>query len=337
MADDQKILIVDDDADIRTFLEISLSLHGFEILAASDGAEAIEIAIAEHPSLILMDVMMPNVDGLEALRRLRGDARTSDIPVILVTAKSLGADKVAGLADGADDYITKPFDPEELVARVQSTMRRTSEMRTVSPLTGLPGNSRIELELARRVDSRESFSLMYADLNQFKAYNDYYGFMAGDKVLKGLSELLLSIVAELRIPTSFVGHIGGDDFVLVVPEERTEDVARAICEQFDAIAPSFYKPKDIRLGYIEVTDRQGRVTQFGPVSVSVGIAGTRTRTFTHSAEVVSIATEMKSFAKHASQGISNWALDRRGDKVDASAPGDAAGVERRSDDPVDEG
>ena len=126
------ILIVDDDPDIRTFLEISLSLHGFEILEAHDGQQALELAQEHRPALILMDVMMPNIDGLEALRRLRAHPRTGDIPVLLVTAKAQGADKVAGLAEGADDYITKPFDVGELVARVRSVLRRAQQMRDLS-------------------------------------------------------------------------------------------------------------------------------------------------------------------------------------------------------------
>src|SRR5918992_507980 len=180
----ETILIADDDSDIRRFVEINLRLEGFETLSASDGEEAYKMAIEEGPDLVLMDVMMPGIDGFELCQRLRTDPRTATASVIMLTAKSLSADKVVGLTAGADDYMIKPFDPLELVARVKSTLRRAREMREVNPLTGLPGNAIITQELQRRVETTEPFALMHVDLNNFKAFNDYYGFARGDTVLK---------------------------------------------------------------------------------------------------------------------------------------------------------
>src|SRR5919106_3778308 len=145
------VLVADDDEDIVRFVEVNLRLEGFEVITASDGEQALEMATESLPDLILLDVMMPRLDGFEVCQRLRHDGRTKHISVIMLTAKSLSADKVVGLTAGADDYIIKPFDPIELVARVRSRLRRNAEMRAVSPLTGLPGNHRIEEELADRV------------------------------------------------------------------------------------------------------------------------------------------------------------------------------------------
>ncbi|HEY0869240.1 MAG TPA: response regulator, partial [Acidothermaceae bacterium] len=145
------ILVVDDDADIVRFVEMNLRLEGYRVLVARDGVEALEMVTAEVPDLVLLDVMMPGFDGVEVTRRLRADSRTSTLPIIMLTAKTLSADRVLGLTTGADDYIIKPFDTLELVARVRSTLRRNAEARAVSPLTSLPGNVRIEDEIAGRV------------------------------------------------------------------------------------------------------------------------------------------------------------------------------------------
>ena len=307
----EHILVVDDDPDVRVFLEVTLDVAGYGLSFATNGEEAVACAVEEQPDLILMDVMMPQVDGFEAVRRLRQDGRVSHIPVILVTAKAQGVDKVEGLAAGADDYVTKPFDPQELVARVEATLRRAQQMRTTSPLTGLPGNARIEQELARRIEGNEKFAMLYADLNQFKAYNDHYGFMRGDDVIRGLADVIVEVVAEFGGGDTFVGHIGGDDFILVTGADQYEPIAQGICERFDERAPEFYDDQDLGTGYIEVADRQGNIRRFGLVSVSIGIAHNLRRVFTHQSQPVAVATEMKSYAKQASDGMSNWAVDRR--------------------------
>jgi len=305
------VLIVDDDEDIRMFLDVTLNLAGYEVAQAVDGADGVQKALEMHPAIVLMDVMMPRMDGITAIRRLRMDGRTSHLPIIVVTAKAQGDDKISGLAAGADDYITKPFDPDELVARVQSTLRRASEMRTVSPLTGLPGNTRIDQEITRRVDDGKPFALLYADLNHFKAVNDHYGFMRGDDVIRRAAELIVDIANEYGGPDTFVGHIGGDDFVLVVDSEGAEQIAETICTRFDEVAPSFYDESDRTMGGIHVADRQGQMRDYGFVSVSIGVAMSEGRDFTHPSQPVALATEMKSYAKNTSNGESNFAIDRR--------------------------
>lgn len=305
------ILIVDDDADIRTFLEVTLMLAGHDVIEAVDGEDGVRRALEDHPDLVLMDVMMPRLDGFGAIERLRADGRTSDLPIIVLTARGHAPDKVSGLTVGADDYITKPFDPDELVARVDATLRRSREMRTVSPLTGLPGNTRIERELRRRIEAGGGLALLYADLNQFKAYNDHYGFMRGDDVLRAFARVVVDVASRHGDRSTFIGHVGGDDFVLITDPAGAEELAGAVCAAFDEVVPGFYDAEDLEAGYIEVTDRRGTVTRFGLVAVSIGIATDRNRTFVHPTEPVAIATEMKSYAKLASDGPSNWALDRR--------------------------
>ncbi len=308
------ILVVDDDDDIRMFLDVTLKLAGYEVVQATDGEEGLQKAIDANPALVLMDVMMPKMDGVTAVRRLRLDGRTSHLPIIVLTAKAHADDKIVGLAAGADDYITKPFDPDELIARVQSTLRRAQQMRSVSPLTGLPGNTRIEQELHRRTSSGEAFGLLYADLNHFKAYNDQYGFMKGDEVIRTTASVIVDAVARFGDGEVFVGHIGGDDFVVVCAVEQVESIATSICSLLDERIKGHYDPEDLARGYIEVRDRRGDLQRYPPVSISIGITTSVGRTFSHHSQPVALATEMKSFAKKSAQEAkSNFAIDRRTD------------------------
>ncbi len=308
------VLIVDDDEDIRMFLDVTLKLAGFDVQQARDGEEGLQRAIEDRPALVLMDVMMPKMDGITAVRRLRLDGRTSHLPIIILTAKAHADDKIAGLAAGADDYITKPFDPDELVARVQSTLRRANEMRTVSPLTGLPGNTRIEQEITRRVEEGGEFALLYADLNNFKAFNDHYGFMKGDELIKATAEVIVDAVAQEGEPGDFIGHIGGDDFVVVCEVGHGEPIAKRIAELLDPRLRGHYAAEDLERGFIVVKDRKGEEQQFPPVTISIGVTTSTGREFTHPSQPIALATEMKSFAKKDGDGIrSNLAIDRRGE------------------------
>ena len=304
------VLVVDDDTDIARFIEINLRLEGFDVRVAHDGEQAEQSIDAETPDLVLLDVMMPKVDGVELCRRLRANPATANLPVIMLTAKSLSADKVVGLTAGADDYIIKPFDTLELVARVRSTLRRNAEMRAVSPLTGLPGNHRIEEELAERVTKAEPFAVLYLDLDNFKAFNDCYGFLRGDEVITLLATAARRAVMEAGEPAPFLGHIGGDDFVVVCLPDQAEPLAKRVVDVFDSSAPRLHDQMDCDRGYIEVTDRQGKARRFPLVSVSIGVAMSGNRMFADKREVVDVATEMKKVAK-ATVG-SSVAVDRRG-------------------------
>ena len=304
------VLVVDDDTDIARFIEINLRLEGFDVRVAHDGEQAEESIDEFTPDLVLLDVMMPKVDGVELCRRLRANPATANLPVIMLTAKSLSADKVVGLTAGADDYIIKPFDTLELVARVRSTLRRNAEMRAVSPLTGLPGNHRIEEELADRVVKAEPFAVLYLDLDNFKAFNDCYGFLRGDEVITLLATAARRAVMEAGEPAPFLGHIGGDDFVVVSLPEQAEALAKRVVDVFDSSAPRLHDAIDAERGYIEITDRQGKIRRFPLVSVSIGIAMSGNRMFADKREVVDVATEMKKVAK-TTLG-SSIAVDRRG-------------------------
>ena len=304
----ESILVVDDDPDIARFVEVNLRSAGYEVTVASDGEQALEKAGLLRPDLVLLDVMMPRIDGFEVAHRLRRNPQTANTSIIMLTAKALATDQVLGLTAGADDYIIKPFDPIELLARVKGTLRRAKEMRNLSPLTGLPGNIRIQEEIERMVREDLPFAVVYADLDNFKAYNDQKGFVRGDRLIQATARVVQDAVVEFSAD-GFVGHVGGDDFVAVLKPDVAEDVAKRIVETFDAQIHDFYEPEEVAQGFVEVEDRKGVVQRIPLAGISVGIATTDVRSFAHYGEAVSMATEMKQFAKREAR--SSYAIDRR--------------------------
>lgn len=306
----ERILVVDDDEDIVRVVKINLELEGFEVTTAGDGLEAVEAAIAAPPDLVLMDIMMPRMDGLTALRKMRSHPSLAGTSIVLLTARGLTEDRVEGLELGADDYVTKPFDVEELVARSKAVLRRTKAARDTSPLTGLPGNFRIGIELESRIASGKSFALVHCDLDNFKAYNDHYGFMRGDLVIKFSAEVLAAAVDDVEDDAGFVGHVGGDDFVVIVEGSVAEAFCKAVVERFDDGVLDYYDTADALRGYIEVTDRRGERYAFPMVSMSMGVVSNITRPIASQWEASAIAVEMKEFAKK--QPGSSYKIDRRG-------------------------
>jgi len=317
------VLVVDDDIDIARFIEVNLRLEGFDVMVAHDGVEALDAITKQMPDLALLDVMMPRLDGVELCRRLRSEPLTASLPVIMLTAKNLSVDKVVGLTAGADDYIIKPFDTLELVARVRSTLRRNAEMRAVSPLTGLPGNQRINEEIAARAAGEAPIAVCHVDLDNFKAFNDCYGWIRGDDVISLLATALKAAGAEVGEPAPFIGHVGGDDFVVICSPDQVEQLTNGVLRLFDEGVPDLHDPEDVANGYIAIVDRQGNERRFPLTSVSIGVAMTGRRQFRDHREIVAVATEMKAVAK----GIpgSAVAIDRRTDQVTAPpAPAEAS-------------
>jgi diguanylate cyclase (GGDEF)-like protein len=303
-----RVLVADDDVDVAGLVRMSLELEGFAVEVVPDGRRALERICADPPDVVLLDVMMPGLDGVEVVRRLRASAATAALPVLLLTARGLSADKVVGLTAGADDYIVKPFDTAELVARIRTTLRRTADVRAVSPLTGLPGNGRIELELRSRLSSGQAFAVSHVDLDEFKSYNDRYGFLRGDALLRALAACLLDAATD-EDPPVFVGHVGGDDFVVLSTAEQAERVAHRAVERFDEVVRAHYDADDVERGHLRVYDRRGELREHPIVSVSIGVAWHRAGDADARA-VVAAAGEMKAYAK--SRPGSVVAVDRRG-------------------------
>ncbi len=305
----ERILVVDDDPDILQFVQMNLELDGFRVETAPGGRQALERASENPPDLMLLDIMMPEIDGLTVLRRMRSNPTTGSVPVIILTARSLAEDRVRGLDLGADDYITKPFDLEELVARVRTVLRRSQQMRDLSPLTGLPGNFRISEALESRIEAGEQLAVVHSDLDNFKAFNDHYGFMRGDTVIKFTAKVLLEATEATTHGNVFVGHVGGDDFVSIVHADDMKAYCEDIMARFDDGILDYYDTADALQGYIEVTDRKGERHAYPICSLSMGVATTETKELTSEWEASSVAAEMKEVAK--SIPGTNYQVDRR--------------------------
>ncbi|HTU69237.1 MAG TPA: response regulator [Candidatus Baltobacteraceae bacterium] len=309
--DGHRVLVVDDDRNLRKIISTNLELAGFTVESASDGPEALRVIEQAQPDVVLLDLMMPHMDGYEVARRIRKHQNPSiaNVPIIILTAKGETEDKLRGFEAGADDYITKPFGPQELLARVRAKIRRVEVDSSLSPLTRLPGNLAIETELRRRIDDAESFAVIYIDLDNFKAFNDVYGFTHGDEAIQMLARITVDIVRRRGTNTDFVGHIGGDDFIVVTQPDRSEEIAKEIIAEFDRDIRNLYSAKDLRAGYIETRDRRGALNRFPIMTISMALVLNDRGQLGNYAQVGEAAAELKRYAKSIAGSV--YVKDKR--------------------------
>ncbi len=294
---EEKILVVDDEPDVLEVVKSRLELHGFQVITARDGEEALQKVEQGNPDLVLLDVTLPRKNGLEVLRALREDIMHVYLPVIMLTARGSLADKLAGIEAGADDYITKPFDSSELIARTRMILMRTSQGLDANPLTRLPGNVSIARETERRLRDKKKFSFLYLDLDKFKNFNDHYGYQRGDEAIKTLASIIVEVVRSPGNNNDFIGHIGGDDFVVITNRERPEDICRKIIERFDRVIIRLYDEEDRARNYIDSRGRDGKRSRIGMMTLSIGIVTSFPNEMTHSAEISQRGAELKTKAK----------------------------------------
>lgn len=301
-----RVLVVEDDEATRSALRSLLDDAGYLCDEASDGERAVAAMHAALFDLVLLDLGLPGMSGADVHRHLRRDPRTRFLPIVFLTAHTDREVKLAELEAGAEDFITKPYDAEELLARVGAAVRRWSGMRAVNPLSGLPGNPTITEEIDSRLARHEDFALLYVDIDRFKEFNDHYGFTRGDRVITLLSEILVSAAGQDQ---RFVGHIGGDDFVILAATDEAETLAEEITRRFDAAIRSLYDPGDRARGWIEARDRRGKLRHSPFATVSIGIVNIPPGRFDGATAAARAAAEVKEVAKRHSG--STWAVDRR--------------------------
>lgn len=306
-----KIIIVDDDPDIRDVLSLTLTEEGYEVLEAGDGEEGLELIKKKAPNLVIVDYNMPRMNGPTLVGIVKKDILLSHMPIIMLTGKSDVADKISGIDAGADDYVVKPFEPQELLARIKMILRRTERDLDANPLTRLPGNVSILNELQTRIDKKIPLAVAYCDLDKFKVYNDKYGFQHGDEVIRETARLLIRSTQEFGNPDDFIGHIGGDDFVVVSTPGKAEEICAKITSEFEKISPDFYNETDRAAGFIVGKDRKGVEQKFGLLSVSIGIVSNEKRELTHVAQIGEIGAELKEAAKRIER--SSFIKDKRTD------------------------
>ncbi|MDR1320368.1 MAG: response regulator [Gracilibacteraceae bacterium] len=301
----KKILVIDDSVFFRSQLCRIMKEAEYDVLEAGGGRDGLEQTDRERPDLVLLDIVMPPPDGFEVCRILRDRERHNLMPIILVTSSANLEEKLTGLELGADDYITKPFNERELLSRVRNTLRRVARNRSANPLTGLSGNVEIKDEINRRIALESKFAVIYIDIDNFKPFNDIYGFMRGDMAIKLMADILRILAGS----DDFIGHIGGDDFVIITGP----DDASALCEEcirrFDEKIASLYDQAHLAQGFISTTNRKGQPEIFPISTLSLSVVTNMYRSFSNELEIADVASELKHKLKQMPG--SNYLIDKR--------------------------
>jgi DNA-binding response OmpR family regulator len=296
------VLVVEDTTLISLVLQEPLESDGDRVVTVLNGEDAVQFALRKMPQLIVLNMMSADINGYEVIQRLRAHARTMYIPIIVVSAEHDPGDKVRAFRMGVDDYITAPFDPEELLERVRTQLRHVQQI-LLSRLIDLPGAFQVEITINCKLASQEPWSILYLDLDNFKAFNDAYGFLAGNEMIRLVGRICRRVVCEHGNLEDFVGHVGGDDFVVVTTPDRARHLSCRIIAAYKELSQPFYRPEDLKRGSISGVDRKGRPYQFPLVSLSIGIVNNQSF-LAHSLQEISyLVAEAKRNAKRSTDNI----------------------------------
>jgi diguanylate cyclase (GGDEF)-like protein len=292
---EKTIVVISQDAALSSIIEQILN-KSYRVLSFRGIHSAIDYIYNSIPDLVIMDINEQDRFTVSLLNNLKADPIFHQLPVLIVLDEIQSIPKWDVLF--VEDYIKKSDFEKEGLSRVDLCIVRSERISEVNPLTKLPGNISINRQIQARIDGGEVFALAYADLDHFKPFNDYYGFTRGDEVIRIAGRLILNIVKNVQSQGSFIGHIGGDDFLFIMNMSLVEEAAKEIIDAFDRIIPTLYEAEDRERGYIETQDRQSSTRQFPFVALSIGITSNEQKSFTHYGEITEVASEMKGQAKH---------------------------------------
>lgn len=304
----QEIYIIDDDdSSIVIFRELFKNDPDYKFISVK--TQQIDIALKNIPSLIVINEDAIDRNVVELCKKIRKDEDNTITPVIVVSSKDSKDHRVKILQQSVEYYIKKPVDEEYLYYTVKNLNRLLSSNRRVSPLTGLPGNVQIHAELKKRITNKQPFSVLYLDLDNFKAYNDVYGFLKGDEIIEFTADMITKLVHSDELENTFVGHIGGDDFVAIVPGIDCEKLCQNLIAYFDRHVKKFFTDEDLEKGYIEVANRRGIIEKFPLTSLSIGVVMADVGRFHNILEIGEIGAQVK----HAAKSVmgSCYAVDKR--------------------------
>jgi PleD family two-component response regulator len=287
-----RLLITEDDVDISNMLKIYFGGLGYDVDTAMRGSEALEKTRQVLPHLIVLDIMLPDIDGYEVCRTLRTNTRTSHIPVIFLTQKDERSDRLQGLELGADDYITKPFDIEELKLRVQGAIRRSERESLTDPRSGLPAGRLIEEQL-RRIIRETGWAFLDIRINNFDAFKDVYGFVAADDVLRFSGMLIGEVLDELGSPSDFVGHAGGDNFVIITTDGASQGIRQKLKDRFNEEVKSHYNFIDRQQGFVLAPTADGQMEQSPLMTLATGMVSPSQQAFSDIREITELAAEAR--------------------------------------------
>ena len=304
----QEVYIIDDDdSSIVIFRELFKNDKDYKFISVK--SEQIDIALKNIPALIVINEDAIDRDVVGLCRQIRRDEDNTITPVIVVSSNGDKTHRMKVLQESIEYYIKKPVDEGYLYHTVKNLNRLLSINRRISPLTGLPGNVQIHAELKKRLANKEAFSMLYFDLDNFKAYNDVYGFLKGDQIIEFTARVILQGVHSNSEEGAFVGHVGGDDFIAIVPTINCEKMCQNIIAMFDSQVGQFFTDRDLEKGYIEVANRKGIIEQFPLTSLSIGVVVADVGRFANILEIGEIGGQVK----HAAKSVmgSSYAIDRR--------------------------
>ena len=287
-----RLLVVEDDIDIGNMLKIYFSGMEFDVDVAVRGSEALEKTKQVLPQLIVLDIMLPDIDGYEVCRNLRTNRRTSHIPVIFLTQRDERSDKLQGLELGADDYITKPFDIEELKLRVQGAIKRAERESLTDPRSRRPAGRLIEDEL-RRIIREKGWSLLDTGINHFDPFKNVYGFVAGDDVIRFTSMLIGEVVDEIGTTSDFIGHAGGDNFIIITTEEKAEPMKTRLKERFDNEVLTHYNFMDRQQGFIQAPASGETIVKAPFMTMAAGVVSSSQHSFADIREITELSAEAR--------------------------------------------
>jgi len=287
-----RLLIVEDDTDISNMLRIYFTGQNYEVDTALRGGDALEKTRQNLPHLIVLDIMLPDIDGFEVCRILRTNTRTSHVPIIFLTQKDERSDKLQGLELGADEYITKPFDIEELKLRVQRAIQRAEIQNLTDPRSGLPSGRLIEEQL-RRIIRMENWAFLDIRIRHYEAFKDVYGFVAGDDVLRFTAMLMGEVVDSMGTSNDFIGHAGGDNFIVITNEQGAPAMIKRMRERFDQEVLSHYSFMDREQGYIITRNADGQEQKVPLMSLSIGDVSPSRYDFADIREITELAAEAR--------------------------------------------
>ncbi len=285
-----RLLVVEDDIDVGHLLKYYFSSIGYDVDLAIDGLDALEKVRQALPNVVILDIMLPNVDGYDVCRSLRTNIQTSHIPVIFITQKEERADKLQGLELGADDYIIKPFDIEELKLRVQGVLRRSEHEKLTDPRSGLPTGWLIQEQLLSVIREKD-LALLDARINNFGAFSTVYGFVAGEDVLRFAAMMIDEVVDELGNISDFIGHAGEDNFIIITNKKKADKIKSRLKERFNIEVQAHYNFIDRQQGFIEVTALDGTASEAPFMTMSIGIVSSSERSFSDIREITVVASE----------------------------------------------
>ena len=304
----QEIYIIDDDeSSLPIFRELFKNDYKFKFIGVK--TQEIDVALKNIPFLIIINEDAIDRDVVDICKKIRTDEDNKITPIIVVSSNTDRKHRLNVLQESVEYYIKKPVDTDYLYYTIKNLNRLLNINRRISALTGLPGNVQIHAELKKRIANKGEFSVLYLDLDNFKAYNDIYGFLKGDEIIEFTAKTALKCIHEIFPDGSFLGHIGGDDFIAIIPSLEVDEVCQSIVATFDKQVVKFFTDDDLERGYIEVSNRKGIIEQFPLTSISIGVViGERGR-FSNILEIGEIGAQVK----HAAKTIigSSYAVDRR--------------------------